>query len=194
MTGVEIDQSGAPKTLRTLVVYDSLYGNTEKVAQALAGAVNAEAKAIGDVDPRDLSTDLLVVGSPTQGGRPTPATQAFLEAIPPDGLQGMRAAHFDTRIVARERSLPLRILMGLMGYASPRIAGGLTRRGARLVGEPQGFYVEDKAGPLKRVRSNGQSVGRRVLPTPRQTLPRTTAPTRGYRHSDGRFFDSATRS
>jgi len=67
--------------MRTLVVYDSAYGNTEKIAKSIGSAITGEVKTlhVGKVNPNELeSLDLLIVGSPTQGGRPTPATQEFL--------------------------------------------------------------------------------------------------------------------
>ncbi len=55
--------------MKALIVYDSLYGNTDKVAHAI-GEVVADAKVV-PVDEADLvelkGYDLLIVGSPTQG-------------------------------------------------------------------------------------------------------------------------------
>ena len=67
--------------MKVLIVYDSAYGNTEKVARAIGGVITGEVKVLrpGEVNPSELqSLDLLIVGSPTQGGRPTPAIQDFL--------------------------------------------------------------------------------------------------------------------
>src|SRR5687768_13571357 len=61
--------------------------------------------------------DLLIAGSPTQGGRPTSALMKFLEMIPQGGLIGIRVAAFDTRFAAQERGIGIRILMKLVGYA-----------------------------------------------------------------------------
>ncbi len=130
--------------MKALVVYDSVYGNTEKIAQAIGGAISGEAKVarVGQVSSSELKTfDLLVVGAPTQGGKPTEAMQAFLHQIPGSALQGIKVAAFDTRIPAK--------WVRLFGYAGPRIADSLESKGAILVTPAEGFIVEGKEGPLK---------------------------------------------
>jgi len=72
--------------VKALIVYDSLHGNTEKIARAIAAALapSADVKVLraGEANPSELeSIDLLIVGSPTQGGRPTPAIQDFLTRV-----------------------------------------------------------------------------------------------------------------
>lgn len=66
--------------MKALIIYDSVYGNTEKIARAIAGAMTpsdgVKVLRAGEADPLELeSIDLLIVGSPTHGGRPTPAIQ-----------------------------------------------------------------------------------------------------------------------
>lgn len=140
--------------MNILIVYDSRYGNTEKVAQAIAGGF-APSHAVtlmraGDVNAAALtSTDLLIVGSPTHGGRATPAIQEFINKIPAGGLKNVRVTAFDTRFSASEKGFGLRLLMRLVGYAAGRIAKSLQAKGGHLVASPDGFIVEDKEGPLK---------------------------------------------
>jgi flavodoxin len=60
--------------MAALVIYDSMYGNTEKIAKAIGGAIAGDVKIIlaGEASPSQLeSVDLLIVGSPTQGFRAT---------------------------------------------------------------------------------------------------------------------------
>ena len=62
--------------MKTLIVYDSAYGNTEKIAKAIGDAITGEAKVlrVSEVNPSEFKTfDLLIVGSRTYGGRPTQA-------------------------------------------------------------------------------------------------------------------------
>ena len=132
--------------MNILVVYDSVYGNTEKVARAIAGALApvGEVKALrpDDVNLTQLeSLDLLVVGSPTQGWRPTPAVQKLLDDIPANALGSVKVAAFDTRMEGR--------IAGLFGFAAGRIADGLKRKGGRLVTPAEGFVVTGSEGPLK---------------------------------------------
>jgi flavodoxin len=131
--------------MKALVVYDSVYGNTEKIARAIAGALGkpGEVKAVKPVEanPAGLSSlELLVVGSPVQGGRATKAVQAWLGAIPKGGLKDVRVATFDTRMK--------HFVATLMGYAGDRLARALKEKGASLVGNPGGFIVKGKEGPL----------------------------------------------
>jgi hypothetical protein len=74
--------------------------------------------------------------------------QAFINSISRDGLKGISAAAFDTRIPADESGKALRLLMKVGGYAAPRIAGALKKKGGNLVAPPGGFLVKDKEGPL----------------------------------------------
>jgi len=78
--------------MKAMVVYDSTYGNTEKIAQAIGDAITAEVLRVTDVNPSDLKTsDLLIVGSPTHEGRPTPAIQHLLKTLGP-ALRGVNVA------------------------------------------------------------------------------------------------------
>ena len=129
--------------MKTLVVYDSVHGNTEKIARAIGDAVTGEVKVlyVGEVDPAELEEfDLLIVGAPTHGGRPTEAMQDLLNKVPPSALQGANVAAFDTRIPTK--------WVRLFGYAAPRIAGKLEKKGGTLMGAPEGFFVEGTEGPL----------------------------------------------
>lgn len=129
--------------MRTLVVYDSVHGNTEKIAKAIGGAIGGEVQVLhaGEVNPDGLDRlDLLIVGAPTHGGRPTPPVQEFLEGLPAATAQGMRVAAFDTRIPAK--------WVKIFSFAAPRIAGELSARGGTLVGTPEGFFVKGTKGPL----------------------------------------------
>jgi len=88
--------------MKALVVYDSVYGNTERIANAIAGAIvpSGDVKAVrpGEVSLSELqSVELLIVGSPVQGGRATKAVQTFLKNIPANGLGSISVATFDTR-------------------------------------------------------------------------------------------------
>jgi flavodoxin I len=130
--------------MKALIVYDSVYGNTEKIARAIAEFITPpyEVKVLrmGEADPSELeSTDLLIVGSPTHGGRPTPAVQDLLNKVPK--LQGINVAAFDTRIPTK--------LVGVFGYAAGRIANNLKKKGGNLIASPVGFFVTGSKGPLK---------------------------------------------
>src|SRR4030042_543764 len=114
--------------MKTLVVYDSLYGNTETVAQAIGATLTGGVKVlrVGEVDISKLSTfDLLIVGSPTHGGRASPPMREFLDKVQAPALQGTNVAAFDTRHSSK--------LTVIFGYAAGRIAASLKKKGGTLV-------------------------------------------------------------
>lgn len=140
--------------MKALIVYDSFFGNTEKVARsmgdALASGGNVEVVRAEDVKIEHLKgLDLLIVGSPTRAFRPSPATGGFLGKIPEGALKGVKTGAFDTRIDEGDVSLPLRVLMRIFGYAAGRISADLRKRGGRVGTAPEGFIVGGKEGPLK---------------------------------------------
>lgn len=130
--------------MRALVVYDSVYGNTEEIAKAIGGAITGEVEVLraGKVGPSKLETiTLLVVGAPTQRGRVTPAIRDFLDRVSKPEVRGMNVATFDTRFSTK--------LVGIFGYAAGKIASNLKKKGANLIVDPEGFFVEGTKGPLK---------------------------------------------
>ena len=149
--------------MKILVIYDSVFGNTEKIAQAIARAISqaiasgqggtaeAELLHVSGVQPCQMEDcDLLVVGSPTRGFRPTEDLAQLLERLAPKALQGKRVAAFDTRFKADEqKSAFTRFIVKTGGYAAKRIAERLKKAGAVLIVPPEGFYVDDIEGPLK---------------------------------------------
>lgn len=138
--------------MKTLVVYDSMYGNTEKIAQAIGNAITGETKVlrISEASSSDLnSIDLFIIGSPTQGFRATKPVQIFIEKIPGEALKGVRTAVFDTRLPSDDVGKGLRFIMKMGGYAAPLMAEAIEKKGAVLVQPPEGFFVKDKEGPLK---------------------------------------------
>jgi flavodoxin I len=129
--------------MRVLVVYDSVHGNTEKIAQAIGNAITGEVEVLraGEVNPAEWKAlDLLIIGAPTHGGRPTDAIQDLLNKIPAAALQGTNVATFDTRLTTK--------WVRIFGYAAPRIAGKLKEKGGTLIGAPEGFFVKGTEGPL----------------------------------------------
>jgi flavodoxin len=145
--------------MKVLIVYDSVYGNTEQIAQAIGHAFGSqedvEVLRVGHVEPEQLTgLKLLFVGSPTYGFRPTPAINNLLGRIPMNGLRGVQVAASDTRISMNDIDPPIMRFMGrfvvkLFGYAAKPIADGLRKKGGELAIPPEGFFVEGTEGPLK---------------------------------------------
>jgi flavodoxin len=141
--------------MKAIVVYDSVFGNTQKVAEAIASALGAQAQ-VQLVRPSDEArldlarSDLLGVGAPTRRYRPTEGIAALLKRIPSKALKTTRVAAFDTRFKADElKSATTRFVVKTGGYAAKRISSQLEKAGGSLIAPPEGFYVDDTEGPLK---------------------------------------------
>ncbi len=138
--------------MKTFIIYDSWYGNTEKIARAIGDGLAGEVKVVrvGEANPSELkSCDLLIVGSPVHGGRATPELEALIKQLPANSLQGISVAAFDTRFEYEKQGAGLRFVMSVFRYAADRIAKSLVKKGGVLVAKPEGFIVEEKEGPLK---------------------------------------------
>lgn len=164
--------------MQVVVVFESLFGNTHAVAEAVAegaraggGERDTEVRLlrVSEASPAQLrEADVLVVGGPTHIRRMTSARSRRL------GLQGQekaaeeRGLHLDAEPDAQgpgvrdwfER-LPLgrphtlgaafdtRAASRFAGGASHGIDRQLRRHGYELIGEPEGFVVEGTEGPLR---------------------------------------------
>ena len=166
--------------MRSLIVYESIYGNTRDVALAIAEGLSrygtVEVREVGEA-PNPADHELIVVGGPIHAwGMPSELTRkgARDEAVQhgadpvskgigvrewiaslPNPRPGTAAAAFDTAMHA-----PL----GLHGSAARPEARRLAAHGYRVVGAPEHFFVKAKEGPLvdgelARARAWGESVG-----------------------------------
>jgi len=157
--------------MRALVIHESLYGNTRRVAQEVAAGLGGGRP---DVDVRCLSAarvarepgvlagaDLLVLGCPTHAWnmsstRSRSAQLAKDAAEEPDrrhdedadgpGLHEVIALlpHEGMRIAAFDTRMQTRF----SGSAAKRIARCVRAAGAVVVGSPTGFVVAGFHGPL----------------------------------------------
>jgi hypothetical protein len=153
--------------MTTLVVYESMYGNTRAIAEAIAEALTAaghDARAVAVADAPDApDADLLIVGGPTHmhGLTTSMSRRMAVKAAEEDehhiepgagderGLrqwlkdlpqrEGAQAAAFDTRGDAKA---------ALTGSAARGVSRRLRRRGYVVVGA-ESYLVEDAEGPLE---------------------------------------------
>lgn len=134
-----------------LIVYDSIFGNTGQIARAMAEALaqTGPVKLASVQEARDLDPsryNLLIIGSPTRGFRPTPEIQEFAcrSDLP------KTAAVFDTRInLDTINPAPLRWVVQAGGYAAERLHRELADQGCTVIGPPGEFVVEGQEGPLR---------------------------------------------
>jgi flavodoxin I len=141
--------------VKVLIVFDSLYGNTQKVAEAIGKSMGAKEKVaiirVAEAKTEDLlHQDYLIVGSPTQAFNPTRAVTQLLKSVPSGGLKGTRVAAFDTRMSVEEVNVGiLKLFAKMFGYAAKSIAKLLAKKGGVLIVPPEGFFVKASEGPLK---------------------------------------------
>ncbi|MBF4767165.1 flavodoxin family protein [Nocardioides agariphilus] len=157
----------APESLqepRAMVVFESMFGNTERVARAVARALEAAGvpTRVSEVSatPAELpsSVELLVVGAPTHAfslSRPKTRIEAvrqgaddskvsigmreWLETVCPPADRSVHVAVYDTR-AKKVRRLP--------AAAGPSAARLARHRGFSPVERPVAFLVDDLQGPL----------------------------------------------
>jgi flavodoxin-like protein len=166
--------------MRTVIVYESMFGNTRQIAQAIAGGFGPGADVtvlgVAEADPSVLDgASLLVIGGPTHAwsmsrpgtrkGAPSYATKSGRDLVLEPGADTgpgvrewlasighveVRAAAFDTRLKAPA---------ALTGRASRAINRGLRRCGLRVVAGPESFLVDKKShllpGETERARAWG---------------------------------------
>jgi hypothetical protein len=174
--------------MRAAVVYESMYGNTRHIAEAIRDGLEYAGLAtdlypVAEVPPLD-GVDLLVVGGPTHTWSMSRAStrHAAVEAAgkassglhlePKAEAAGLRewlattaldvpvAAGFDTRLSAPSF---------LTGRASRGIARRLRRQGARLVLPSASFFVDRHntlvvGGETTRARAWGEALAARIVP------------------------------
>lgn len=88
--------------MQGLVVYDSVYGNTEDVAIAIADEIkelghHAELWVLKECGiPKKIDADFLFVGSPTRIHNMTRRAKKFIKELDPKGLGSRPILFFDT--------------------------------------------------------------------------------------------------
>lgn len=146
---------------RALVVYESMFGNTHAVADAVAEGLRESLEVeVLEVEEAPLEVaddvDLVVVGGPThafsmsrpstrksageQGADPTAAAHSGIREWVSGVVarKGLATATFDTRIAKPH----------LPGSAAKSAERKLKRRGFAELAHPESFYVTDTSGDL----------------------------------------------
>jgi flavodoxin len=130
--------------MNTLVVYDSQFGNTEKVALKISETLSeygtSRALRVTEFTNDALrDVDLLVLGCPTQAWHSTPNMQTLIKALENGQVRGFAVAEFDTRLDKPR---------WLTGSAASLMAKQLKDVGVSL-SSPESFLVAGKEGPLE---------------------------------------------
>lgn len=162
--------------MRVVIVYESLFGNTREVAEAIADGVgeahpDAEVECVraDEAAPERVGApDLLVVGGPThmRGMSSRLSRTMGLQAEKKEATEG--APHHEPEPGAEGpgvrgwfHALPkagpgthaaafdTRADIRMAGGAANSIARKLRGHGYELVADPEGFIIEDTEGPLR---------------------------------------------
>lgn len=131
-----------------LVVYDSVFGNTKKIAQTIADALG-DGVTLTHVEEAalDETYDLIVVGSPTRAFQPTKPIKDFVKRLKKD--QVAQLAFFDTRIdIETVDSKMLKRMVKWFGYSNDTLEKIAAKKGIACHPDSGAFYVLDSEGPL----------------------------------------------
>jgi flavodoxin len=128
--------------MKTVIVYDTVAGNTEQMARQVATALEAFGPVslyrAEDAQPAMIAAaDLLVVGCPTQDHTTTPRLAAFLRRLSPEIVREVALAIFDTRY---------HLLKIVVGSGGDVLAAQIERMGGRLLVPVKSFYIEEHKG------------------------------------------------
>ncbi|MBN2775900.1 MAG: flavodoxin family protein [Prolixibacteraceae bacterium] len=140
--------------MNILIIYDSFFGNTQKIAEAILSGFSPNNKIVlknvTEVEQNlPEKIDVLIVGSPTRGFRPSPNTSKFLKSIGSKSFEGVKVAAFDTRInLETLKKAAFRYMVDKGGYAAKTILKQLLKKGGEQVAGPEGFLVDGEEGPI----------------------------------------------
>lgn len=127
--------------MNVLIVYDTRFGNTERIARSIARgfgpSTNVRVEPASVIEGIDPNLDLMIVGGPTHAHGASNPIRAFLEGLP--DLSGTRVSAFDTRYDKPR---------WLTGAASGVIGDRLRRRGGTVVHPGESFFITSNEGPL----------------------------------------------
>jgi len=87
--------------MKCIVVYDSVYGNTKQVAEAIADQIRADGNETTMISLREnakptLDGDIMFLGSPTRMFKMTPAAKDFVKGMKTQGWKEQPIVMFDT--------------------------------------------------------------------------------------------------
>jgi hypothetical protein len=172
--------------MRAVIVYESMFGSTKKVPEAIAGGLADRAEVsvvpVTSAGARTLDgADLVVVAGPTHThGMSRPGTRkragkrarkpgSEVELVPGavrvPGVRKLLASLGRLEVAGAAFDTRLQGLPGFTGRASKSIRRHLAGHGARIAAPPESFLVEGLTGALvegelERARAWGQRLTR----------------------------------
>jgi flavodoxin len=129
---------------RAIVIYDTKFGNTEKIARALARGMEKQGFKVDCVKADEVDVDKLVeydflaIGGPTHAFGVSKPMKAFLEKLRSVDIKGKKAFAFDTKYKS-----------WLAGSAGKGIEKTLKELGMSIVKTHSSAIVKGSEGPLE---------------------------------------------
>ncbi len=136
--------------MRILIIYDSIYGNTEKIVKGMTEVLNENHNVdifrATQTVPSISLYDVVVIGSPTLSFAPTKSIKTKIKSMVSQASDQKRFYIFDTRVDANKKENKVfSFLPHKKGYALDDMVKWL---GEQLQIEKQSFYVKETEGPL----------------------------------------------
>lgn len=138
--------------MKTLIVYDSYYGNTKKMAEELKKGIEGEVVVLNASDAikeNIKEVDYLIIGSPTRAFSATSNIKKFIKNNKKTNFDKMKIAVFDTRMNVDEAPKILKFLASKFGFATNKMEKWLLKAGGKIAIKSEGFFVTEIQGPLK---------------------------------------------
>ncbi|MFB0567809.1 MAG: flavodoxin family protein [Candidatus Bathyarchaeia archaeon] len=135
--------------IKAIVVYDSRFGNTEKIARALARGmekqgVKVDCVKVDEVDVQKLvEYDFLAIGGPTHMLGMSEPMKEFLEELKTVDISGKKGFCFDTRVQSRLNRFDL-------NSAAKRIEKKMKKMKVKMIKSRKSAIVEGREGPLEK--------------------------------------------
>lgn len=131
--------------MKTLVVYFSKLGNTQKVAEVIAERAESQGSvrtiSLDELTVNDMQqVNLVVMGSPTHNMNLPKAVQPVFEKLPKRILRGTPVAAFDT-------SYKMSAILSRF-TAAKKLSGKLRKLGGKRIVPPETFHIKERESPL----------------------------------------------
>ncbi|MFH8250217.1 flavodoxin family protein [Microbacterium sp. B2969] len=172
---------------RVAVVYESMFGNTRRIAEAIAEGVlesaTVEVRAVHGLEPWPLTSDVVIVGAPTHvHGLSRASTRAEAVRWSEDQARDLQLDESADGTGIREwlKESPPKALLFVAfdtradmpriftGSAAVAIDRKLRARGMSRLADPNSFVVDKQSrlvdGEVDRAREWGRELGRTLAP------------------------------
>lgn len=160
--------------MRAIVVFDSRYGNTEKIARSIEAGIAGTGVETDCLNSREAIVeslkefDLVCIGAPTEAFSASKPIKDFIAKLDGAGLAGKWGFAFDTKLDWRISGSAAKFIEKELKRLGLRI---LAPRGSAIVSSPAGkdraSFTKLKEGEELRFQQVGKTVGASLLASAR---------------------------